>query len=207
LATTKISKDGGAVGAGEHWNAQPIFQVPPAMVKAGLVQLPDCWTSGTRTDAGANTAVVVGLLDAVVPAAVVDVEAPAAVVEVADPATVDVGEDELVPPADLLAAAALVVDEADEGGGSLYPPAEAPEEEEALVAEPVAPLNAMPSTRAIRAIRSICQVFHDRRSLMPSSPGSGRCPGDRRGSIGPPATGTDPMVGGDAPPAAGDPDH
>jgi hypothetical protein len=42
LATTKIWNVDVAVGTGTHWKAQPMFQVPPAMVKTGLVQLPVC---------------------------------------------------------------------------------------------------------------------------------------------------------------------
>jgi hypothetical protein len=38
--TTKIWNAGPPVGTGAHWNAQPMFHVPPAMVNAGLVQLP-----------------------------------------------------------------------------------------------------------------------------------------------------------------------
>ena len=42
LFTTKIWNVGVAVGTGTHWNAQPMFHEPPAMVNAGLVQLPAC---------------------------------------------------------------------------------------------------------------------------------------------------------------------
>ena len=40
MFTTKIWNEGVAEGAGTHWNAQPMFHVPPAIVKAGLVQFP-----------------------------------------------------------------------------------------------------------------------------------------------------------------------
>ena len=82
--TTKIWNEGPPVGAGVHWKAQPMFQVPPAMVNAGLVQLPDWVVSGTRTVAGPTA--VAAVVAVVPPAAVVEV-APAAVVLV-DPAAV-----------------------------------------------------------------------------------------------------------------------
>ena len=110
LLTTKIWNDGPPVGAGAHWKAQPMFQVPPAMVKAGLVQLPVCCVSGMSTVAGPTAAgaeVVEVALDASVeevvpPAAVVAVDPPAAVVEVPAPG-----------------APAAVPAEAPLGGGSL----------------------------------------------------------------------------------------
>jgi hypothetical protein len=89
LSTAKISNDGAADGAGVHWKAQPMSQVPPAMVNAGLVQLPVCSTSGTSTVAGPTATVVVdepAAAAAAAPAAVVDVEVGAVVAVVAPPA-------------------------------------------------------------------------------------------------------------------------
>jgi hypothetical protein len=98
--TTKIWKVGGVAGAGVHWKAQPMFQVPPAMVNAGLVQLPACWVAGTSTVAGpaATGAAVVAVVP---PAAVVAVVPPAAVVAVAPPAAVVA----VAPPAAVVAVA------------------------------------------------------------------------------------------------------
>jgi hypothetical protein len=50
--TTKISNVGGVGGAGVHWKAHPMFQAPPAMLKAALVQLPACCVRGTRIVTG-----------------------------------------------------------------------------------------------------------------------------------------------------------
>lgn len=97
--TTKIWKAGPPVGAGAHWKAHPMFQVPPAMVKVGLVQLPDWVVWGTSTVAGPTAG---GAVVAVVPPATVVVVAPAAAVVVGDEAP-----------------AAVVVGEAPVGGGSL----------------------------------------------------------------------------------------
>jgi hypothetical protein len=180
LFTAKIWKLGGAEGAGVHWNAQPMFQVPPAMVKAGLVQLPVCWVSGISIVAGptATDEVVVDDPAAAPPAAAAvvtvvlledfDVPFPAAD---EPPAAVD------VPPPAL--AGAVVVTAPDDGGGSLYPPPLPPAADEFEPAPadellPVAPLMAMPTTAATSTATSSCQVFHERRSLMPSSPCSGR---------------------------------
>jgi hypothetical protein len=147
-----------------------MFQVPPAMVNAGLVQLPLCCVSGTSTDAGPTTgAAVVAVVPpaevvaVVPPAAVVAVVPPAAVVDVALPAAVVV----VAPPAAVVEVAPPVPD----SGGSLYPPPEeAPLTPEA---EPAFPLNHMPRMAATTtAIRS-CHVFHERRSLILRSPRSG----------------------------------
>jgi hypothetical protein len=165
LLTTKIWKAGVAVGTGTHWNAHPMFQEPPAMVNAGLVQSPACWTSGTRMDGGANTA---GGVEVVVePAPVVEVEDPTAVVVVAPEAPV---VEVAVPPptADVVGEPAA--------GGSLYPPPDVPPDADAPGipdGEPALPLNHIPSTAAITAIVRSCQVFQDRRSLIFSSPISG----------------------------------
>jgi hypothetical protein len=80
--TTKISNVGGVGVTGVHANAHPMFQVPPAMLKAELVQLPLCWVRGTSTVIGpvAWVAVVVDvelLVPEEAPAAVVEVEAEA----------------------------------------------------------------------------------------------------------------------------------
>ena len=77
--TAKIWNDGPPAGAGAHWKAQPIFHVPPAMVKAGLVQLPLCSVSGTSTVAGPTDAAPVVGVEPEVPAAPA-VELAAAVV-------------------------------------------------------------------------------------------------------------------------------
>ena len=87
----KIWNEGPPVGAGAHWNAHPMFQVPPAMVNAGLVQFPVCWVEGTRTVGGPTAAGVAAPDDP--PATVVDVEPPAAVVVVDPPAAVVVVAD------------------------------------------------------------------------------------------------------------------
>jgi hypothetical protein len=79
--TTKIWNEGPPVGAGAHWKAQPMFQVPPAMVNAGLVQLPDWVVCGTRMVAGPTAvAAEVGGVDP--PATVVEVAAAAVVLVV-----------------------------------------------------------------------------------------------------------------------------
>jgi hypothetical protein len=110
LLTTKISNDGGAEGAGAHWNAQPMFHVPPAMVNAGLVQLPVCWVSGISTVAGPTAAGVEVAVDPEDPVATVVLVDPAAVVVVVAPAAV----------VDVAVAAPLAsVVEALLGGGSL----------------------------------------------------------------------------------------
>jgi hypothetical protein len=75
-----------------------MFQVPPAMLNAGLVQLPVCSVWGIRTVAGPTAAggVVAVELEAS-PASVEDVElAPALVVAVLSEAPADVGD--LAPP-------------------------------------------------------------------------------------------------------------
>ena len=79
--TTKISKVGVVAGAGVHWNAQPMFHCPAAMVNEELVQLPESWVAGMSTVGGPGATVVA--VDP--PAAVVEVavDPPAAVVEVA----------------------------------------------------------------------------------------------------------------------------
>jgi hypothetical protein len=77
--TVKIWNEGPPAGAGAHWKAQPMFHVPPAMVKAGLVQLPVCCVSGTSTVAGPTDAAPVVVVESEVPAAPAG-EAPAAVV-------------------------------------------------------------------------------------------------------------------------------
>jgi hypothetical protein len=132
--------------------------VPPAMVKAGLVQLPDCWTSGTNTVAG-PTAAGVELVDEP-PETVVDVELPAVVVVVAVPAAADAGAE----PAVVLVASPAA-------GGSFVSPLEA---ELVPDAEPVSPLSHIPKTAATTIAASNCHVLHERRSLILSSPFSGR---------------------------------
>lgn len=81
--TTKMAKVGEVAGAGVHWNAQPMFQVPPAMLNAALVQFPLCVVWGIKTVAG--PVVWVAVVDDVEPAAVVVVVPPAAVVVVVPP--------------------------------------------------------------------------------------------------------------------------
>jgi hypothetical protein len=49
-----------------HWKAHPMFQVPPATVKAGLVQFPRIWVAGSRIVAVPVTGMVVVELGAVV---------------------------------------------------------------------------------------------------------------------------------------------
>jgi hypothetical protein len=46
------------VGAGVHWNAQPMFQPVAVIVKAGLVQLPSDWVGPSNKRAGAVVVVV-----------------------------------------------------------------------------------------------------------------------------------------------------
>jgi hypothetical protein len=55
----------------------------------------------------------------------------------------------------------------------LYPP-EDPEPADVPEADPVTPLNAMPSTAAMTTAKRSCHVFHDLRPTMCNSPGSGR---------------------------------
>ena len=112
--TTKIWNDGPPEGAGAHWKAQPMFQVPPAIVKAGLVQLPVWVVCGTRTVAGPTAAAPVV---AVVPPATVEDVAPATVVLVAPAVVVAVEPAAVVavePPA--AAEAGAVVADAPSGG-------------------------------------------------------------------------------------------
>jgi hypothetical protein len=108
LVTAKIWNEGPPEGAGAHWNAHPMFQVPPAMVKAGLVQLPVCCVVGTSTVAGptATGAVVAVALAAPAPATVVAVEPEGAVVVVLPAAVVVVLE--FAPAAEALPAAGTV---------------------------------------------------------------------------------------------------
>jgi hypothetical protein len=119
--TTKIWKVGVAEGTGTHWNAQPMFQVPAAMVKAALVQLPDCWVLGMSTVAGPATtgAVVEDPVAAAPPAAVVEVDPPAAVVAVEPPAPLVVVAEPAAPLLDELPEVGTVVPVDPEGGGSL----------------------------------------------------------------------------------------
>jgi hypothetical protein len=146
VLTTKISNDGPPVGAGAHWKAQPMFQVPPAMLNEGLVQFPLMVVCGTRTVAGPTAAGTDVELD---PAAVVDVALAGAVVAVAEPP-----------------AAVVAVEPA--GGGTLYPllPLLLADPDD----EPVLPLNHMPTTAATMTATTSCQVFQDRRSLNLRSP-------------------------------------
>jgi hypothetical protein len=148
-----------------------MFQVPPEMVKAGLVQLPVCCTSGTRIVAGPTAAGVVLAVDWVAPLAgsVVDDE-PATVLLVA-PAAVVVVVAVPAPVADLVAEPPVVLAVDELGGGSLYPPP--PDAALVPVAEPRFPLIAMPITAARITADTSCQDFHVRRSLMFSSPFSG----------------------------------
>jgi hypothetical protein len=179
VSTTKISKLGAADGAGVHWNAQPMFHVPPAMVNEGLVQSPVCCTSGTSTVAGPTTAGVVVPVEpaapatvvAVEPAAVVaEVEPPAAVVEVDPPAAVVV-VDPAPAPALADAEPTPVVAVEPLGGGSLYPPLD--ELAVDVLLGPASAASPMPSTAATSASVTSCQVLQERRSLMSSSPFSG----------------------------------
>jgi hypothetical protein len=161
-----------------------MFHVPPAMVNAGLVQLPVCWTSGTSTVAG-PTAAGAAVVAAVVavdaedpPAKVVLVEPladvvlvlPAAVVLVAEPDPLFVAE-----PAAVVAVVPL-------GGGSL-PSALEPPPLASVADPPVLPLIHMPSTAATSTADSSCQVFQVRRSLIFSSPFSGECSVGASGSV------------------------
>jgi hypothetical protein len=168
-----------------------MFHVPPAMVNAGLVQLPDCWTSGTNTVAG-PTAAGVEVLDEP-PETVVDVELPAAVVDVAVPAA---AADAGVEPAVVLVAVPAA-------GGSFVSPLEAAPVPDA---EPVSPLIHIPKTAATTIAVSNCQDFHERRSLILSSPFSGASPLDGGptpvgGSMGIPV---DEASGGATPGGRGD---
>jgi hypothetical protein len=103
--TTKMANVGEVAGAGVHWNAHPMFHVPPAILNAALVQLPDCVVCGTSTVAGPVVWVAV----------VVDVESPAAVVEVEPPAAVVV----VVVDPDVAPWAGVVPDDDPLAGGSL----------------------------------------------------------------------------------------
>jgi hypothetical protein len=95
---------------------------------------------------------------------VVDAEAPAV-----EPAVVVVGEDcvEPVDAVDPLPAAVVVgvVVGDPAGAGSLYPPPE-PDPLLAPEAEPVLPLIAIPTTKAITTAVTSCQVFQERRSFI-----------------------------------------
>jgi hypothetical protein len=53
---TNTSKDVPAVGAGVHWNAQPMFQLAVVIVKVELVQFP-CDCVGPRSSRGGELAV------------------------------------------------------------------------------------------------------------------------------------------------------
>jgi hypothetical protein len=132
-----------------------MFHVPPAMVKAGLVQLPVCVVCGINTVAGPTATGAEAAVVELDPAAAVVVVAPAAAVVVVAPAAVE----------DPPAVAPL-------GGGSLYPVPPL-----ALLpdppAVPVLPLIAIPTTAATRIAATSCQVFHERRSLIFRSPFSG----------------------------------
>jgi hypothetical protein len=141
-----------------------MFQVPPAMVKAGLVQLPVWVVCGTRTVAGPTAVAVVV---AVVPPATVVEVAPAAVVLVDPAAVVEV---ELAPAAaaDLGAVVAVAP-----SGGNLYPADPEPEAAALPEEEPAKLLNHIPRPAANTTASSSCQVFQDRRSLILSSPCSG----------------------------------
>jgi hypothetical protein len=119
--TTNIWKVGVADGTGTHWNAQPIFQVPAAMVNGGLVQFPDCCVLGTSTVAGPATTADVVVEDPVAaapPVAVVEVDPPPAVAAVDPPAAVVVVA-EPAAPLDEPPEAGSVVAVDPEGGGSL----------------------------------------------------------------------------------------
>jgi hypothetical protein len=142
-----------------------MFHPAAAVVKAGLVQFPDCCGDVRRTRAG-PAAAVEPLGDEVVV-----VEPPAAVVVVVPalpPAVVGVVE-----PA---APGAVVVVEAPPesgvvalGGGSV-PVVLVASAALDVPPPPVSPLIAMPTIAAtIMAVRS-CHVLHDRRSLILSSP-------------------------------------
>ncbi len=103
-AVTNTWNDGPEAGAGEHLNAQPMFQPAAVVVNVGLVQLPCIWVGPTRTRAGPAAAAAVDEVDDDV---VVVVDPPAAVVVVDPPAAAVVVVDEpLEPPA---AAGAVVV--------------------------------------------------------------------------------------------------
>lgn len=162
-----------------------MFQVPPAMVNAGLVQFPLCCTSGTRTVGGPTAAGAVVVDVEPDPAAVVVGDDPAAVVAVAPPATVVVE----APPAAVVGvepAAPAVVEDDPAAGGSLYVP---PEPVLVPEAGPALPLNHMPASAAMTATTASCQVFQARRSFILSSPTSGVYSAERRGSAGGPEGG------------------
>ena len=109
---TKTSNEVPAVGAGEHWKAQPIFQLAAVIVKAELVQSPDDWVGPKRTSVAAAVVVVVE------PAAVVgDVVDP---VE-AEVVVVDPDEDVVVVEPPLPDDVVVVLDDP-AGGGGVYPP-------------------------------------------------------------------------------------
>jgi hypothetical protein len=87
---TNTSNDVPAVGAGVHWNAQPMFQLAAVMVKVGLVQLP-CDCVGPRSSrAGELATVEVVAVEEVVDELVVDlvelvVDDPVGLVVVLEP--------------------------------------------------------------------------------------------------------------------------
>ncbi len=185
VLTTNTSNVGVAAGTGEQSKAHPMFQVPPAMLNTGLVQSPVSWVAGTKMLAGASATGVVVDEPPAPPAVVVEVELPeppAVVVEVELPAPpAVVVEVELpAPPAVVVevelpepAAVVVEVELLPLGAGSLYvlPP---PVPELAEVADPVVPLNHIPTTAATITATTSCQVFQDRPPLRWSEPGSGR---------------------------------
>ena len=61
VGTAKICSEVPLVGAGAHWNAHPMNQVPLVIVNVGLVQLPVCSVLGTRTCTWPEDAVPAGV--------------------------------------------------------------------------------------------------------------------------------------------------
>jgi hypothetical protein len=150
-----------------HWNAHPILHVPLPTVKGVLVQFPCVCGVGPRSTCATPAVVVVtGAVD------VGDVEFDAAGARVValDAGVVVVGE-----PDSGGSVALLFV----EGCGVVEVP-------------PTDQVMSMPSNRQTNPKTSSCHVCHERRSLMPNSPGAGRpvsSPGGGSAEVcSPPAT-------------------
>jgi len=143
---TKTWNEGPEAGAGVHWNAQPMFHVPPATVKGWLVHVPFDCVGPSSTWAGPVGAVVA--VDDV--GAVVVVDAVDAVV------VVD-------------AVGSVVLPEEPDGGGTVYGLVVCVDEALPL---PLLP-STMPTNRAATTAAASCHVRQDRRSLMPRSPRAG----------------------------------
>jgi len=167
VGTTKTWNDGPDAGAGVHWNAHPMLHVPLPTVKGVLVQLPcDCGVGPRRTwGAPAVVAVVApGDVEVCVGDVVPDV-AGATVVEL----------DALAP--------GTVVEDAPSAGSAPPPLVDA---FGAAWVPPPDHVMSMPSNKHTTPNTRSCHVCHERRSLIPSSPGAGspvpfsggRFPGD-----------------------------